>query len=227
MEFIKGHPATSEEKLLQLIRKKNDPSARKPLVSRGDGADLSSTQTPGDGQPRKKNVDSLSLTTRILGAAAAGIFIFILINFRPALFHPEASRPETPRDETTREIKMASADMESSGEIIKEEASLNLEARPFEFYRQTIGSRDIFQAPWEKPLPVATGTSSSAAELAKQLKLVGILLDKDPKAIVEDLTTQQTFFLSPGERIGNAVVEEIREDKVILDFAQEKVELVP
>ena len=222
MEFIKGHPATSEEKLLQLIRKKNDPSARKPLVSRGDGADLSSTQTPGDGQPRKKNVDSLSLTTRILGAAAAGIFIFILINFRPALFHPAVSRPET-----TREIKMASADMESSGETIKEEASLNLEARPFEFYRQTIGSRDIFQAPWEKPLPVATGTSSSAAELAKQLKLVGILLDKDPKAIVEDLTTQQTFFLSPGERIGNAVVEEIREDKVILDFAQEKVELVP
>ncbi|MBI5150008.1 MAG: hypothetical protein HZA28_04470 [Candidatus Omnitrophica bacterium] len=216
MEFIKGHPLTSEEKLLQLIRKKNNSSARKPPASPNEGADPSPARTPAppeaEGQPQKKDIDFLSLTTRTLGVVAVGIFIFILINFRPG---------------TSQEVKMASVDLEGPGDTAAEEMPQALDARLFEFDRQTISSRDIFQAPWEKPLPVATGASSSAVELARQLKLVGILLDKDPKAIVEDLTTQQTFFLSPGERIGSAVVAEIREDKVILDFAQERVELVP
>ena len=89
-----------------------------------------------------------------------------------------------------------------------------------------MGARDIFQAPWEKPAAAAPA-GSAAVELAKTLKVVGILLDAEPKAIIEDMVMKQTFFVSPGESIGNAVVSEIRQDKVILIFGQEKVELVP
>lgn len=209
---MKEHDLTSEEKLLRLIRQKNHQGASAVSPQASDTAAVSMTaQTP----PSKKAVDPLKFVTRVLAGLSAGLAVFILVKYGTA-------KPQ--------EIKIASVVPEAAEPLpaaaAGEEAS-DLTVRPFAPYQQAMEGRDIFQAPWEKPLKEMPAAGDAAAEWSKQLKLVGILLDEEPKAIVEDLRTQQTFFLSPGEQIGNAVVEEIREDKVILRFAQEKVELVP
>jgi len=51
------------------------------------------------------------------------------------------------------------------------------------------------------------------------------MLDKDPKAIIEDKKINQTLFLSVGDKINGAAVLEIQENKVILDFDGQKIEL--
>lgn len=212
MELMQEHPVTSEEKLLRLIRKKNHEglSAASPP---GPGAALKpmTDQAP---QP-KKAVDSLGAAIRVLAGLSAGMLVFILVKYGTAKPQEIKIAPVVPQAQESPEAVAAA------------EEPTDLAVQPFESYQRAMEGRDIFQAPWEKPVEDLPAAGGSASELSKQLKLVGILLDKDPKAILEDLATQQTFFLSPGERIGNAVVEEIREDKVILGFGKERVELVP
>ena len=59
----------------------------------------------------------------------------------------------------------------------------------------------------------------------KDLKLVGILLDGEPKAVIEDLKKNETLFLSPGQSLGNAVLQEIQEGKVVFVYQGQRVEL--
>ena len=59
----------------------------------------------------------------------------------------------------------------------------------------------------------------------KRLKLVGVVLDQEPQAIVENRRTRQTLFLRRGDRVEGAVVKEILEGKVILTYAGQSVEL--
>ncbi len=207
MELMKEDSLTSEEKLLRLIRKKEKSSEVLPENHPGGRADLAEeTQGP------EKQMDVLALSIRILAVMACIILVFVLNKY---------ARTPPPVTQAVENIPVAKEKKESDLSIAA------VEVRPFDSYQAVMEGRDIFQAPWEKPVEETPASKTSASELTKQLKLVGILLDKDPKAIVEDLSTQQTFFVSPGEQIGNAVVEEIRQDKVILIFGQEKVELVP
>ena len=62
-------------------------------------------------------------------------------------------------------------------------------------------------------------------DLSKTLRLVGIVLDAQPKAIIERIAQKETVFLSKGETVEGAVLEDILEDKVILSYQDEKVEL--
>ena len=224
---MKEDSLTSEEKLLRLIRKKDKSSEALPLAF----PEISPRVSPGlpdaaNGEPRpgreaqepEKRMDVLALSIRVLAVTACVILIFILNKYARA--KPPAALEPSFQTQIAEDIYSPSG----KGEGMPVPA---IEVRPFEPYKQTMEGRDVFQAPWERPVQEVAASNVSAAELAKQLKLVGILLDKDPKAIVEDLGTHQTFFVSPGERIGNAVVGEIRQDKVILIFGQEKVELVP
>ena len=203
---------TSEEKLLRLIRKKDKSPEASPLPFQENRARVSA-DLPGSAQTIGKSIDSLALAIRILVVVAGFIFIFVVAKYGKT--KPLAQQPASFESAVTENVPAP------------EVSQPGFDTPEFDTYKPTMEGRDIFQSPWEKPVTAVPASNTSAAELAKQLKLVGILLDKDPKAIVEDLATQQTFFASPGDKIGNAVVSEIREDKVILIFGQEKVELVP
>lgn len=216
---MKEDSLTSEEKLLRLIRKKDKSSEALSLALPEDHPAIS-PDLPDEARGPEKQMDVLALSIRVLAVTACVILIFVLNKY--ALLRTKLPVALEPFHEI-----QAGEGFKSSPASPGELSVPVLEVRPFESYKQTMAGRDVFQAPWEKPVQAVPASGVSAAELSKQLKLVGILMDKDPKAIVEDLGTQQTFFVSPGERIGNAVVEEIREDKVILIFGQEKVELVP
>ena len=211
---MKEDSLTSEEKLLRLIRKKDKSSEASSLPFQENQTTISS-DSPEEAQKSETPMDMLALSIRILAVTSGIILIFVLNKYvwtKPPVVQALSSPGQAVEDTSSA----------------KEELSVAAVAvPPFDTYKQTMAGRDIFQAPWEKPVETATASGISGIELTKQLKLVGIVLDKDPKAIVEDLATQQTFFVSPGERIGNAVVQEIRQDKVILIFGQEKVELVP
>lgn len=217
MELMKEDSLTSEEKLLRLIRKKEKSPGAPPLPFQENRTTIS-PDLPDETQSSGNPMDALALSIRVLAVMACIILGFVLNKY--ARMKPLAAQSGSSKTQVAEDLPSSPSEKE-------EELSIaSIEVRPFDSYKQTMEGRDIFQAPWEKPVE-APVSGISGSELIKQLKLVGILLDKDPKAIVEDLGTQQTFFVSPGERIGNAVVQEIRQDKVILIFGQEKVELVP
>jgi hypothetical protein len=168
-------------------------------------------------EERPAGKDFLTLWNRILVILIIGIWAVILSRY----FSEEKHRP----------MKHQSAlvdSLDSAGKDTLDSIPLGVvEAKPFEFYAGKIEGRDVFEAPWEKPALDSQAPADPALGLSKRLKVVGILLDEDPKAIIEDLETKQTFFLSPKERMGDIVVDEILEDKVIVIFNEEKVELMP
>ena len=68
--------------------------------------------------------------------------------------------------------------------------------------------------------------SASATQLATRLTLMGIVAGDPPQAIIEDTQTHKTYFLTAGQAIAEgAVVEQVSENRVILNFAGEKIEL--
>lgn len=210
-----GEHITSEEKLLRLIRKKDKAAA-----------------------PGKRPKDSLALWNRILVILIIGIWAVILARYsseekhRPMKPLPvfvdssDSAGKDTP--DSTRQSPAWRSPPKARLAVGGLTAPLGVvETKPFEFYAGKIEGRDVFEAPWEKPASDSQAPADPALDLSKRLKVVGILLDEDPKAIIEDLETKQTFFLSPKERMGDIVVDEIREDKVIVIFNEEKVELTP
>lgn len=72
----------------------------------------------------------------------------------------------------------------------------------------------------------AQAPSGLARQLATRLNLLGIVAGDTPQAIIEDTQTQKTYFLTTGQTVvEGAVVQEIRETRVILNLAGEPIEL--
>jgi len=97
--------------------------------------------------------------------------------------------------------------------------------KSFRIYEESIQARDLFE-PLQSNLKLDPRVMQKALPaLHQRIKLIGILIDSDPKAIVEDLKEKQTHFLSKGESIGTVLLEDIQEDKVIFKYDNEKIEM--
>ena len=101
------------------------------------------------------------------------------------------------------------------------------EPKAFHFYEETVKARDVFLPFGERTRADTAALEKALPALHQRIKLIGILVDNDSKAIIEDLQEKQTHFLSRGETIGTALLEDIREDKVIFLYDNEHVELAP
>lgn len=66
---------------------------------------------------------------------------------------------------------------------------------------------------------------ASAAELAKDYRLQGVILGADPEAIVQDVRSQKTMFVRVGEPLGELTVQDIRDGAVVLDCQGEQITL--
>jgi len=91
-------------------------------------------------------------------------------------------------------------------------------------------SRPIFQIPSHQPGSTRSGGSAApsqqAKSLAARLSLIGIVAGNPPQAIIEDSETKKTHFVTAGQRvIEGLTVEEVRNDRVVLDLDGEKIEL--
>lgn len=65
----------------------------------------------------------------------------------------------------------------------------------------------------------------STEEIKGKLNLLGIVIGDNNQAIIEDKTLGKTFFLYKGDRIGEFKVEDIKSNRVILDYKGNKIEL--
>lgn len=201
---------TSEEKLLKLIRKK-----KKTVHSNGFEKD----SDPGAGKEysdgKKSRIHFLDVGNTILVFLSVGLAGYLAMGY--FFFKKET-------------IVVFNVDSEVSSEVIAGEEISLPEPKPFEFYKQKIEQRDLFEIPWKKMKTTVNRPKLKPAptvDLSKQIKVVGIVLDADPTVIVEDLKTKQTFFLSQGESIKNALIEKIQEDKVIFKLGDDRIEMAP
>lgn len=90
------------------------------------------------------------------------------------------------------------------------------------------GSRSLFQSGAGRTV-TAQGmapTSSEAKALASRLSLIGIVPGEAAQAIVEDTQTKKTYFVTVGQHvIEGLIVQDIREDRIILNLNGEYIEL--
>lgn len=163
-----------------------------------------------DEKNKKTQVDFLGLGNRLLLFSILGLAVYIAIDY----FVLKPKKIE-------QDISVTLSDAEPIKNIV------NIEEKSFSFYQGEFERRNIFLFPWEKTDQNQGGEGQPVADLKILIKVSGILMGESPQVIVEDIKTQQTFFLSPGESVLGATVEEIRADRVIFNFNGNKVEMVP
>ena len=119
--------------------------------------------------------------------------------------------------------------------LLAESFSLS-EPPPFSYYSGQLEKRDIFRIPEPVAPPmenivqpekmnVPVVNAPNPMDLIKNLTLVGILLDQNSTAIIEDQQSKETLFLQVGSQVNEAVVEQIQKSKVIFNFHGQRVEL--
>jgi len=92
------------------------------------------------------------------------------------------------------------------------------------YYLDKVRERDIFTMGLKKAA-VDLLPSSKSLDVSSSLKLVGISWSSDPDAMIEDTKELKTFFVKRGEMVGEAKVQAIFKDKVVLSLGKEEFEL--
>lgn len=195
---------TAEEKLLQLIRKKGASSTEKK--------DKSGLKT----KPVKRAIDPsgalLVVWLSRLGWAAC---------LAAAIYLGQIYFSRKPLTESTVLITSQPAQQDLTQNNTAELPSL----KPSGYYESVLAQRDIFLAPWEiKSQEIIT---QPVADVRNSFKLVGIVMDKEPSAIIEDLQTGETLFLSEGGMMREAVVKQITAEKVVIEYQGNSFDMVP
>ncbi|MBF0533054.1 MAG: hypothetical protein HQL23_08180 [Candidatus Omnitrophica bacterium] len=87
--------------------------------------------------------------------------------------------------------------------------------------------RDIFVAAWEQPAAAASPSPDAAAvfDIAKKYKLIGIILDKTPIAMIQDLQVNKTMTISKGATVADMTLEEINENFIVFRRQDQRIEL--
>ena len=65
----------------------------------------------------------------------------------------------------------------------------------------------------------------TSGDISEQVGLVGIIAGDNPQAILEDKKAQKTYYVNKGQSFNGYVVEEISENKVMLDYEGKKISL--
>jgi hypothetical protein len=113
--------------------------------------------------------------------------------------------------------------------LAEEDKKIEEEAlKPYSYYSQEIGKKELFKSSvLQGQETQTTALAPTINEMSANLILLGIVLDEQPQAIIEDSKTKKTYFLYKGDNIGEIKVEDIQENKVVLSYQGEKIELVP
>lgn len=96
-------------------------------------------------------------------------------------------------------------------------------AEPVAYYTQATKAKNLFTA--TGPEAEQERPSASFLEIVSKLKLQGIISWPNPQAIIEDSKTQQVYFLSPGDYMGEIQLKEILQGKVKLNYYGQEAEL--
>ncbi len=83
-----------------------------------------------------------------------------------------------------------------------------------------LNGRNIF-----RPLAAMPLAGAVADNLLKDIELVGIVLGKNPEAIIEDKKRQVSYRLTAGQFLNDIEICEIKEGRVIIELKGERFEL--
>jgi type II secretory pathway component PulC len=198
-----------EERLLRLIRGRR-PQPASPAAS----APPTSGIRAGGLFPRPKPIDGLRWLAAGLGVLLVAEIAWVVVQTARPLPTFDHSPPAAPASADEADRAVASLD---------ELPSLAANA-----------PSGLFAAPVAAVTPAATaerlqpkaGMSGSAKQLASRLTLMGIVAGEQPQAIIEDAETKKTYFVTAGQVVADgAVLEQVLDNRVILDFEGEKIEL--
>ena len=161
---------------------------------------------------KKDGVSVLDTSNQILIIVIAVLMGYVAIKF----FSPQQTISEPVSAQAVIEQEIPATDI------------ANMQVKSFGAYEEGIKARNLFEPLRSGNLKADPRVMQKALPaLHKRIKLIGILIDSDSKAIVEDLKEKQTHFLSKGESLGSAVLEDIQEDKVLFKYANEIIEMTP
>lgn len=217
-----------EEKLLRLIRgekkHKDKPAPEKAEPSKSVAEAPSAELKEIKYEPRTTQV--LTGEWRYLKFINSALILILILTIGFFVFDFIRPKLERPTAEAGRQPQIATSELQP--QISEPQApSQGAQTPPFSTYAESIGKRELF-----KPQQVEVKTekpSEEKAELAydklKDLSLIGIIAGEKPQAVVEDKKNQKTYFLYKGQTVNQLKVEEILEDRIILDFDGEKLEL--
>lgn len=203
-----------EEKLLKIIRPK-------PLASAEAGAASSGTAPKASGGISFFSGTGLTWGEQFL----VGLGLALLSYFLFTLFASNRQVP-APLAQTGASDPVSEA---SSQELFSDLETL-------EYYLAPVRDKDIFGSLIEKkaeppvvvkdPEPPPEPVRVPVTNITQKLRVVGIILDSNPEAILEDLEKKESLFLHKGDRIRDAVIEDIQEGKIILKYEDQTIELV-
>ena len=125
----------------------------------------------------------------------------------------------------TADEKVAATQDIHREEVQADSSVLAYKAQPLNIYLDGIAKRNLFERVDYQDGPEKTMLPAVIPALENKIKLIGILVDKDSKAIVEDLQDNQTHFLSRGDTVCSVLLEEIRDDRVIFRYNNERFEM--
>ncbi|MEW5895344.1 MAG: hypothetical protein AB1650_06280 [Candidatus Omnitrophota bacterium] len=100
----------------------------------------------------------------------------------------------------------------------------------FDDYADIFNGREIFQSVLKDSSVIQTAPVKSAdydnGFMAGEYKIVGILINQEPQAVVEKRKDRSSFFLSVGDEVDGAIVEEIHPGRVVFSSRGNRIELI-
>lgn len=203
-------PLPPEEKLLKLIRRQ-EPQAGPagPVASPAAGRPAGSAGSVG------ARVQTAALVKWAVGGLSLVLAVelvwFIVQVSRPPQIDPSLLEPSHP----SGHAQAPSNDAPSPPEIpsLAESAT-----RPL--FLPSVGAGASSAAAARTPL------GAVAKQLAARLSLMGIISGSPPQAIIEDSQTKKSYFVSPGQMVAEgAVLEQVLDNRVVLDLDGQKIEI--
>lgn len=103
--------------------------------------------------------------------------------------------------------------------VVPAEKTMPVETKGYSYYSNRMSGGNIFGgSSYIQAESQVSGTEPSAESSGGSLGLVGIVPGDNPQAIVEDKKNQKTYYLVKGQSINGITVEDINEDKVVLEY---------
>ena len=192
-----------EEKLLRLIK---DPK-KAPLPGMAIGAAQTARRKFSFSfRPGSSPADLQKYALALLAAAIVYLVVALarpFFGFRKITLEAGAGRPA-----------------EQNATVASEEV------KPFDFYAAPLMGRNIF-VDYGTAAPSSEGAvvQVAAADMVKDISLVGIIMGENPQAVIEDKAAQRTIYVSKGQSIREMQIDDIQEGKIILSHKGEKFEL--
>ncbi len=192
-----------EEHLLRLIRSGQQKSFQKQQQP--------SQNAPGSSATSLIHKAGLALSFNLMHRLALRAFLIMAVYLLLDSLITNAHKLE---ESVLRLGALQDADLEQSAAALPQ---------PVSYYSQPVKAKNLFAA--ISPKTRGGLPSSTFMDIVSNLTLQGIISGVDPQAIIQDKKSRQTYYLSPGERIGEIEVGRILPGKVILIYYGQEAEL--